>query len=150
MPVPLQLCRRDQGRSPGVDPLRRTPSPQEFLAQIQPPRVIHGEHLNGRASNRSHPFNSHRSHAKVILPLIPSRMEERYDLIGKRINPRKVRTLLQVAPMAGQCQVVRFIGPAVLFGYDMFDVVSEITVLLLKQAIFAAIPGPPADKIPQL
>ena len=34
--------------------------------------------------------------------------------------------------MACQCEVAPFIGPAMLFGDDMFNVVSEFAVFLAK------------------
>jgi hypothetical protein len=38
----------------------------------------------------------------------------------------------------------------VLLGQNVFDVVCEMTVFLPEQAVFTAIPGPPADQIPYL
>jgi hypothetical protein len=131
-------------------PLRKIPSPHELLTQIQPPSVIHREHLNRCASNRSDSFNPHAAYAKVILPLIPARVEDRHDFLGQRVNPRKIRTLSQIATMASQRQVAKFLGPAMLLGNNVFNVVSEITMFLLKKTILTPILGPPTDQISHL
>jgi hypothetical protein len=51
--------------------------------------------------------------------------------------------------MAGKCQVGKLFGATMLFGNDVLNVVREITVLLLEQTVFAAIPGSLTDQVPQ-
>jgi len=83
----------------------------------------------------------------MILPPIVARVKQHHNFIRKRVNPRKVRSLSQVAPVASQGQVTKFVRAPVLSGNDMLDVVREVAVLLAEETVLATIAGPPADEI---
>jgi hypothetical protein len=74
-------------------------------------------------------------------------MEERDDLAAGRVNARQIRPLRGVASVAGQGEVRRIIGPAVLLGDDVFDAVGEASGFLPEQEVFAAVRSPLADKL---
>ncbi|MGA2117370.1 MAG: hypothetical protein ABSH56_21735 [Bryobacteraceae bacterium] len=49
--------------------------------------------------------------------------------------------------MASQGEVPDLIEAAVLFGQNMLDVVRQVAIFLLKQAIFATVVGAPPDEV---
>jgi hypothetical protein len=51
--------------------------------------------------------------------------------------------------MACQRQVVRIIRAAVLLRYDMFDMMDQLAILLVKPAVFATFGSPPPDEVPR-
>ncbi len=67
---------------------------------------------------------------KVIGPSIAPGMEESGNLIRERVDAREVRALSQIAAMTSKSEVGKFFGPAMLFGNNVFNVVSERTVFL--------------------
>jgi len=77
-------------------------------------------------------------------------MKQPNDFIRNRVNTCEVRTLPQVATMAGQREVVQFIGSTMLLRNDVLKMVSKRTVLLPQKTIFAAISGPLTDQTSQL
>ena len=77
-------------------------------------------------------------------------MEQRRALVGEGVDTGKVWPLLQIAAMAGQCQVGRFIRTTMLFGDDVFDVVRKVAVLLSQQTVLATILSPYPDQISRL
>ena len=109
------------------------------MAQVEAARVIQSQHPHRGAPSRCSSFNPRLVQAKVVTPLVQAWVEQTRDLIGDGIDTGKVWPLLQVAAMAGQCQVGRFVRAAMLFGDDVFDVVREGAVLLSQQAVLAAI-----------
>jgi hypothetical protein len=118
---------------------------QKLQTQIQAAGVVHGEHLNRCASGGRYSFDPHTAYLKVVIPLIPTRVEEWNYLIRRRIDAGKIRPFPQVAAVASQSQVFRFVGPSVLPRGDVLNVVGKMAVVLSKQAVLAAISGPLAD-----
>ena len=43
---------------------------------------------------------------KMLFPTIPARIEEQRDRISERVDPREVRTFVQIAAITGQCQIL--------------------------------------------
>ncbi len=74
-------------------------------------------------------------------------MKERNDITARRLNPGEIRSLGCVAAVAGQGEIVRVIRPAMLLGYDMFNVMREATLFLPEQAVFTTVSGTLADKL---
>ena len=77
-------------------------------------------------------------------------MKKRYDIIGERVNPRKVWPLSKITTMASQSQVCGFAGTSMLFGHNVFQVESNVAVRLPEKTVFAAIRGPSSNQIPRL
>jgi len=65
---------------------------------------------------------------EVVLPLMPPRVEQRYQLARQRVNTRDVRTFVKVAVVAGEREVIENVRASVLSGDDMFDMESEVPV----------------------
>ncbi len=82
---------------------------------------------------------------EMIRPGLLSRVEQPLDLAGLAVDAREVRPLEQIAPLARETEVRYVIAPAVLAGYDVLDVVGELDVVLMDQAIFAAASGTSPD-----
>ena len=51
-------------------------------------------------------------------------MEKVDKLAGERIHTRKIGTFAEIAAVTGQGQIIRLVAAAVLFGDDVFDVMS--------------------------
>lgn len=83
---------------------------------------IHVENANRRPANRRLADNVNATPRKVIFPALPSRMEKFRDLIRLRINPRQVRSLVEITVNAGQRQIVQIITAAMESRKDVFDV----------------------------
>ena len=120
------------------------------MAQVEAARVIQSQHPDRSAPNRCGSFNPRFVQAKVAGPPVQARMEQSRDLVGEGVDTGKVGPLLQIAAMAGQCQVSRFIRATMLFGDDVFDVVRKVAVLLSQQAVLATILSPHPDQISRL
>ncbi len=124
---------------------RKPPRIREFVAQVKPSRVIH---VNRRTPNRRLSLNTHLFHySEVILPPLPPWVKEGHNLTLEWVNTGKIWPLFQVAAMARQGQILRIVGSPVLLGDNVFNVVGKWTVLLVEQAVFAAITGPAPDEL---
>jgi hypothetical protein len=75
-------------------------------------------------------------------------MKEGHDLLGQRIDSSEVWTLMEIAAVASQRQVVWIIGAAVLLGYDVFHMMDEFAVFLVQPAIFATLASPEPNEFP--
>ena len=84
----------------------------------------------------------------MVNPGITARVEERGHLPGIGVDAGDVGALVQVAMDAGQGEVRRIIGPAVLLRGDVLDVEGREIMLLAEQAVFTAIPGASPDPRP--
>jgi hypothetical protein len=70
-------------------------------------------------------------------------IKKTHDLSGHRIDPGQIGAFVLVIVMAGQGQVFRVIGPAVLPGNDMLHVQAvERLVVLMDPAVFTSMPSP--------
>ena len=76
-------------------------------------------------------------------------MKQWHDLTCLAVESRQVRSLAEIASVAGQCQVAVVVGSAVLLRNDMLNVVSGATVVLMEQAVFASAVRPLTDKVPR-
>lgn len=61
---------------------------------------------------------------KVVLPALPPRVEETYNLAGKGIDTCEVRPFVEIAALAGQREVGDVVPAAVLLRDEMLNVVS--------------------------
>lgn len=85
----------------------------------------------------------------MCIPPIATRVKQQSDVSRQRIDPGQIRAFVQIAALAGDCQILSIFGATVLSWDDMFDVVSERGVSLRKQAILAAMSAALANDIPQ-
>ena len=137
------LDRGDQGESGG---LWEVAARDEFLPQIQSARIIHGENVHSSASNWCRSLHSEVLYRKMIIPAILPRVKKRYNHIRHRVNACEVWPFSQVAAMARESEVGEFVVAPVLFRDDVFNVMRQVTVLLPKQTVFAAVSCSVADE----
>ena len=104
--------------------------------------------------NRSAAYRGKADNIDVILyevlgPLLLSRMEELHHLSGLGNNGRQIRTLVEIAVIASQCQIAVVIATPVLSGDDVFGVkTQERQVILMQTAVFATVAGTLTNKFP--
>jgi hypothetical protein len=70
-------------------------------------------------------------------------------LPGPRIDSGQIRAFVKIPTMTCQCQVGQIIGAAVLLRDDVFDMVDQFVIILVRAAVFAAFASPPANQIPR-
>src|SRR5262249_55217536 len=78
-------------------------------------------------------------------PIVLTRVKERCELAGVRVDARKIWTFECVAPCAGQGEVIGLVASAMLLGDDVFDVVSELDLFLAEETILATVAGTRSD-----
>jgi hypothetical protein len=74
-------------------------------------------------------------------------MKEPHDLSANGVDTRQVRTLPEITAMASQCQVLAFVGAAVLLRDNMLDVVRQLAVLLSELTILTTIVRATPDEV---
>lgn len=80
-------------------------------------------------------------HLKCV-PIVASRVEQRRDFFGLRVNTGQVGPFVQIAINAGQRKIVEIVSAAVDFGGDMLDMEGgQRGIVLVESAIFTAIFG---------
>ena len=85
---------------------------------------------------------------EVIRPTVRAGMKQPREVTRIGIETGKIGTLLGVAKMTGQRQVVQFVSAVVLPGHDVLDVKREIGIdALMNPAILATMNGTRADEL---
>lgn len=67
---------------------------------------------------------------KMLLPPVPSRVEQRNHLASHGVDSCEVRTFSKIAPLAGERQIIWLVRTAVFAGNNVLDVVREGRVFL--------------------
>ncbi len=78
----------------------------------------------------------------MVGPLVPARVKQRDHVASARVDPGKIRSLAEIASLAGEGQIVSFVTPSVLPGNDVFDVVAKLRAVLGKEAVLAPVLRP--------
>ncbi len=66
-----------------------------------------------------------------------------------RVDSTQVRAFVKIAAVAGERQILNFVGAPVLACNDVFDLVRDRAMLLTKPTLLATIAGPAAHKQPR-
>lgn len=90
-----------------------------------------------------HPFE-----IEVLGPAVTPRMKQRRRPPGLRVDPGQVRTLAQVAAVAGQCEVVRTVRATVLPGHNVLHMMDQLAMFLMQPAILATLASASPDEVP--
>jgi hypothetical protein len=122
---------------------------QKFPSQLEPSRIIQPQDFNGCTSRRRQPLDLRSPESEVILPSVTSRMEQILDTAGQRIYPAQIGSLVQVAAMACQCEILQVVGSTVLAGNHMLNMVREFAIVLMQPTILASLSGPLSDEPPR-
>ena len=69
-------------------------------------------------------------------------MNQANDIACLRINPSQIRSLVQVAFRASQCEIIGIVAAAMLARDDVLDVKTQLGKLLGQSAVFAQIKRP--------
>lgn len=110
--------------------------------------MIHIEHSDGRTPSFGSPNYYTADVSEMIRPPVAPRMKEQGHATGRRINPRKVWTLVSIAKVAGQREVFRRITTTVLTRDNMLDVKPDTRSKPLRNAaILALLPGAAPDEV---
>jgi hypothetical protein len=87
---------------------------------------------------------------KVLIPLVPARVKQPDKRAAFRVKRTQVRPLVRIAVVTGESEVSTVVASAMLTSDDMLDVICEERFRVLRQmAVFAAMTGPLADKLPE-
>jgi hypothetical protein len=120
------------------------------LANTTPIRSVHLQQANRCSAYRSTSDHDDSVALKVLIPLVLARMKQPDKCAAFRVKPAQVRPLVGIAVVTGQSEVSIVVTFATLTSDDMFDVISEERLGLLRHAaVFAAMTGPDADKLPE-
>lgn len=106
------------------------------------PLVIHGEHTDRRSSCRRPADDPGAIGFEVIDPDIPAGMEKGDQGAVGRVDPCKIRPLVEVAPVARQREILGGVRPAVLLRDDVLDLEGEALRILKEETILAPSAGP--------
>jgi hypothetical protein len=120
---------------------------EQFGAKFKAPGILHCKYSDGCSPSGGQALYADCLGTEVIRPLIAPRVKEGDHLARGRINSRQVWTLAEIATVTCECQIVEIVRTAVLPCHDVLNVVGEAAVLLIKQAVFTAIPGTAADEL---
>lgn len=77
--------------------------------------------------------------SEVLDPPIAAWMKKRYHLTRERVDSGQVGSFAQIAPVAGQREILIAAVPTMLHRDDVFDVMSKSAMFLTEMAIFAAV-----------
>jgi hypothetical protein len=94
------------------------------LASLDPPRVVHREQLDGRASHCRCTLDKRSEQLEMIGPTVASRVEQRDNLARDRIDAGQVRAFAQIAAVTGEGQILVIVAPTVLARNYVFDVMG--------------------------
>jgi hypothetical protein len=103
---------------------------EQFGTALHSSFIVHREDMNCRTALGSEPDTPGAMKSEMFRPRVPPRMEERHEFSARGVDAREVRPFMSVASIAGQGQVARVVGPTVLFGDDVFDVMREAALFL--------------------
>lgn len=75
----------------------------------------------------------------MLDPPIAAWMKKRHNLTGDRVDSGQVGSFAQIAPVAGQREILIAVVPIMLPRDDVFDVVSKSAMFLTEMAIFTTV-----------
>ena len=102
------------------------------------------------AADRSAPDNDHSVALEVLIPLVLARVKQPDECAAFRVKPTQVRPVVCIAMVAGESEISAVVSSAMLACDDVLDVIGEEWLRVLRQAaVFAAMTGPFADKLPE-
>lgn len=70
----------------------------------------------------------------MIEPAVVPRIKQRHNLARNGIDTGQVRAFPEIAAVTGKGQIAGIVGPPMLAGYDVFDVMCKGTAILSAEA----------------
>ena len=86
---------------------------------------------------------------KVIRPLVAPGVKQTLNAARYRVDSTEVWSLVQIAAMAGEREILEIIAASELPGYDVFNLVWHRAMFLAKPAVLAAIFCPVSNETPE-
>ncbi len=119
---------------------------EKFLAQFEPPRLVHVEHGNGRSARGRQSDNLRPQVGKMLPPTLLARAEKSDSLSSLAVYSAEIGRFREIAPNAGPRQIICIIRAAVLSWDNVFDLVTPKQSMFLTQAaVFALVVRPFPD-----
>ena len=120
--------------------LRKQPFLDQGITIVDGVGIVHLQHSDCSTANGSAADENRTIPAKMMRPVVPTRMEQLRDFLCQCVDAREVRAFVVVTVMAGKGQVGGMIAAAVLFGNDVLDVKRrEGSECFREKAIFTPI-----------
>jgi hypothetical protein len=122
---------------------------ERLASQVDAGILIHGKHPHCYPARRGFSEKVGTPGLKMFVPRLKAGVEERLDSPGLRVDAGQVRALVEVALRTRKGEVALGIGTAVLLRDDVLHLIGEERlVLLVGVAVFATVPGPLPDPLP--
>ncbi len=90
-----------------------------------PPLIIEAQEHSSRAPDWGERLNHRHVQVNVLAPTIDSRVEQRSQRVGLRVECSDIRPFETVTAEAGICQVVEIRAPTVLFPDDTIGLMGR-------------------------
>src|SRR5262245_22288463 len=101
--------------------------------------------VDSDTSNRGEPNGERSAPAKVLVPIVGSRVEQPSHLPADAVQPGDIRSLMPIAAPARQRKVLERVIAAMLASNHVLDLKSKSPYRLWQQAVFARIASPGPD-----
>jgi hypothetical protein len=115
-------------------------SRDQTAAQFNSVRRIHSQERCRCTPDGRQADDTGRANLEMLSPSVLSRMKQARHFACFRVETGQVGSLMEIAPVTGQCQILGQMLPTVLSGGNMFDVERRYTLeFLMQPAIFASV-----------
>jgi hypothetical protein len=101
--------------------------------------------MNGRAGRRAFGEQSSAVPCEMIVPVLLSRVKQRDDVTGLRVDSGKIRSLVAIAVTTGEGQIFWHARALMLERNDVIEMERQLGEGFREAAILAPVPGPGAD-----
>ena len=112
--------------------------PDQLLAEPEQEDAIHIKDGHGNTADCGTTDDGRPIPAQVAAPTVPTRIEERRQLLRPSVTAGNIRPLIRIAMEATQSQVPRYCGAVMLYGDHVIDLEWRRIISLRHQAVFAA------------
>ena len=120
---------------------------QPSLPKLDATRCVHHKQFDGRSSRRRKTDDHRTVEFEVVAPTLAPGMKQLDDGARHRVDARQVRSLVSVAAITSQRQVVQGIVRAMLLRDDVFDMEGKQRNSRLRQtAVFATFVGASSNR----
>ncbi len=121
---------------------------EKLCAEDETSIVVHSQQMRGGPTYRCEPDNPGALEEEVFSPEVATGVEQVDDQPGLRVHATEVGSLVRVAAVTGQAEVVGVVGTAVLPGDDVFHMEGvERDQGLGDAAVLAAVFSPACDQL---
>jgi hypothetical protein len=101
--------------------------------------------MNCRAGRRAFGEQSSAVPREMIVPALLSRVKQRDDVTGLRVDSGKIRSLVAIAVTTGEGQIFWHAWTTMLERNDVIEMERQLGEGFREAAIFASVPSPGTD-----